>query len=51
MASAPGVYHVHATAAWFLYTLWPFSRLARAWSLPRQYLGQPYVLYRSRHAR
>jgi nitrate reductase gamma subunit len=51
MASAPLVYQVHATAAWFLYALWPFSRLVHAWSLPWQYLGRPYVLYRSRYAR
>ena len=50
MASAPLVYQVHAIAAWFLYALWPFSRLVHAWSLPVQYLGRPYILYRSRYA-
>jgi nitrate reductase gamma subunit len=50
MAAAPLIYQVHATAAWFLYALWPFSRLVHVWSLPIQYLGRPYVLYRRRFA-
>ncbi len=51
MEAAPFVYKVHATAAWLLYLLWPFSRLVHAWSYPIQYLGRPYVLYRRRYAR
>ena len=50
MASAPLIYQVHATTAWLLLALWPFSRLVRAWSLPLQYLGRPHILYRSRRA-
>jgi nitrate reductase gamma subunit len=50
MASAPLIYQVHAISAWFLYALWPFSRLVHAWSLPVQYLGRPYILYRNRYA-
>jgi nitrate reductase gamma subunit len=48
MASAPVVYQLHAAAAWLLFALWPFSRLVHAWSLPFQYLGRPYLLYRAR---
>jgi nitrate reductase gamma subunit len=50
MVSAPLIYQVHATAAWLLYALWPFSRLVHAWSLPFQHLGRPWILYRSRYA-
>ncbi len=50
MASAPLIYQVHTISAWLLYALWPFSRLVHAWSLPWQYLGRPYILYRSRYA-
>ncbi len=50
MATAPLVYQLHATSAWLLFALWPFSRLVHAWSLPFQYLGRPYILYRSRYA-
>jgi nitrate reductase gamma subunit len=51
MAAAPLLYQLHATAAWLLYALWPFSRLVHAWSIPFQYLGRPYILYRRRYAR
>ncbi|HYW25302.1 MAG TPA: respiratory nitrate reductase subunit gamma, partial [Terriglobales bacterium] len=50
MVSAPLLYQVHAASAWLLYALWPFSRLVHVWSLPLQYLGRPYILYRSRYA-
>jgi respiratory nitrate reductase gamma subunit len=48
MAGAPIVYQLHAALAWALYAIWPFSRLVHAWSIPFQYLGRPYVLYRRR---
>ncbi len=50
MATAPLVYQLHTAIPWALYALWPFSRLVHVWSLPLQYLGRPYVLYRSRLA-
>ncbi|MGH3050741.1 MAG: respiratory nitrate reductase subunit gamma [Gaiellaceae bacterium] len=49
MSSAPVVYQLHAAIPWVLYALWPFSRLVHAWSIPFQYLGRPYVLYRRRY--
>jgi nitrate reductase gamma subunit len=51
MSSAPLVYQLHSAAAWLLFALWPFSRLVHAWSLPWQYVGRPYILYRRRYAR
>lgn len=50
MAAAPFVYQLHAALAWVLFALWPFSRLVHAWSIPFQYLGRPYILYRRRFA-
>jgi nitrate reductase gamma subunit len=50
ISSAPVIYQVHATAAWILYGVWPFSRLVHAWSFPIWYLWRPYVVYRSRRA-
>ena len=50
MIGAPLVYQLHAITAWLLFALWPFSRLVHAWSLPFQYLGRPYVLYRNRYS-
>lgn len=50
MATAPVVYQLHAATSWLLFAVWPFSRLVHAWSLPLQYLGRPYILYRRRFA-
>ena len=49
MADAPVAYQVHAALPWLLYAVWPFSRLVHVWSIPLQYLGRPYILYRSRY--
>lgn len=48
MRGVDASYQVHAVLAWGLYMLWPFSRLVHAWSVPVQYLGRPWILYRSR---
>ena len=44
------VYQVHAIVAWAFWALFPFSRLVHAWSIPLQYLGRPWILYRRRYA-
>ena len=49
MSSAPFVYQLHAVSAWAIIALWPFSRLVHAWSIPLQYIGRPYILYRRRY--
>ena len=43
------IFQIHAISAWPLYALWPFTRLVHAWSIPFQYLGRPYILYRRRY--
>ena len=43
------VYQIHAIVAWGFWALFPFSRLVHAWSIPLQYLGRPYILYRKRY--
>jgi nitrate reductase gamma subunit len=48
--NAPIIYQVHASAAWLIWAVWPFSRLVHAWSAPLWYLWRPYVVYRSRRA-
>jgi nitrate reductase gamma subunit len=45
------VYQIHAIVAWAFWAVFPFSRLVHAWSIPLQYLGRPYILYRRRYAR
>jgi respiratory nitrate reductase gamma subunit len=44
------LYQVHAVVAWAFWALIPFSRLVHMWSIPLQYLGRPYILYRRRFA-
>ena len=51
MADAPVGYQIHAALPWLLYAVWPFSRLVHVWSIPFQYIGRPYILYRSRYSR
>jgi nitrate reductase gamma subunit len=51
MAGVPLIYQVHVLAAWAILALWPFSRLVHAWSIPVQYIGRPYILYRRRYAK
>ncbi|HWS57356.1 MAG TPA: respiratory nitrate reductase subunit gamma [Actinotalea sp.] len=48
MAQAPLSFQLHALAAFFLFALWPFTRLVHVFSVPIWYLGRPYVVYRSR---
>lgn len=45
---APFVYQLHAIIAWGFWATFPFSRLVHAWSVPLQYIGRPYILYRRR---
>jgi nitrate reductase gamma subunit len=42
------IYQLHAILAWAFWGIFPFSRLVHAWSIPLQYLGRPYILYRRR---
>jgi nitrate reductase gamma subunit len=43
------LYQIHAIIAWAFWAIFPFSRLVHAFSIPLQYLGRPYILYRRRH--
>jgi nitrate reductase gamma subunit len=45
---APTVYQLHAIIAWVFWAAFPFTRLVHAWSIPIQYIGRPYILYRRR---
>lgn len=47
---APLMYQLHAIVAWGFWALFPFTRLVHAWSIPFQYAGRPYILYRRRYA-
>jgi nitrate reductase gamma subunit len=45
------IFQIHVVGVWFLYMLWPFSRLVHAFSVPVGYLGRSPILYRSRSNR
>jgi nitrate reductase gamma subunit len=47
--TAPLVYQLHAIIAWLFWAAFPFTRLVHAWSIPLQYVGRPYILYRRRY--
>jgi nitrate reductase gamma subunit len=49
ISGAPIVYQLHAIIAWLFWASYPFSRLVHAWSVPLQYIGRPYILYRRRY--
>jgi nitrate reductase gamma subunit len=51
MAGAPIGFKVHALSAFFLFALWPFTRLVHVFSIPLGYVFRPYVVYRSRDDR
>ena len=49
VSGAPLVYQLHAIIAWLFWGSFAFSRLVHAWSIPVQYIGRPYILYRRRY--
>lgn len=50
ISAAPLLYQIHATTAWLIWAVWPFSRLVHAWSFPLWYLWRPFIVYRRRRA-
>jgi len=44
------IFQFHVSAAWFLYALWPFSRLVHAWSIPVDWFRRSPIPYRGRVA-
>jgi nitrate reductase gamma subunit len=52
LMTAPGevtwVFQVHVIGVWFLYMLWPFSRLVHAFSVPVGYFKRSPIVYRPR---
>jgi nitrate reductase gamma subunit len=40
------IFQLHVVSVWFLYALWPFSRLVHAWSIPVDYLRRSPIPYR-----
>ena len=45
------IFQIHVVGVWFLYALWPFSRLVHVWSIPVDFLRRSPIPYRSRAPR
>lgn len=45
------IFQIHVTMVWFLYALWPFSRLVHAFSAPIAYPLRSPIVYRARNSR
>jgi nitrate reductase gamma subunit len=45
------IFQIHVVSVWFLYALWPFSRLVHAFSIPVDYLRRSPIPYRGRTPR
>lgn len=46
MAGVPIAFKLHMLSGFLIFALWPFTRLVHAWSVPVNYVGRSYILYR-----
>ncbi|GIO32056.1 MULTISPECIES: respiratory nitrate reductase subunit gamma [Paenibacillus] len=46
MRDVPLSFQIHILAGFCIFALWPFTRLVHVWSVPLNYLGRRYILYR-----
>ncbi|MGC0271377.1 respiratory nitrate reductase subunit gamma [Pseudactinotalea sp. Z1739] len=51
MTGAPWSFQAHSLTAFFLFAIWPFTRLVHVFSAPLGYAVRPYIVYRSRDER
>lgn len=51
MEEVPLGFKIHVLMAFLLFGLWPFTRLVHVFSIPLEYLGRSFILYRSRGRR
>ncbi|WP_136603626.1 respiratory nitrate reductase subunit gamma [Paenibacillus dokdonensis] len=46
MENVPLSFKIHMLAGFGIFALWPFTRLVHVWSVPLNYAGRRYILYR-----
>lgn len=46
MASVPLSFKLHVLSGFLILAMWPFTRLVHAWSVPLNYVGRSYIIYR-----
>ena len=46
MLNVPISFKIHVVTGFLIFALWPFTRLVHVWSVPLNYVGRSYILYR-----
>lgn len=46
MQSVPLAFKLHVLSGFFIFGMWPFTRLVHVWSVPLNYVGRSYIIYR-----
>ena len=46
MGAAPLTFKMHVLTGFLIFAFWPFTRLVHVWSVPLNYVGRSYILYR-----
>ncbi|GAB3066190.1 respiratory nitrate reductase subunit gamma [Salinicoccus sesuvii] len=46
MTDVPLSFKIHVITGFLIFALWPATRLVHAWSLPFNYIGRSYIIYR-----
>ncbi|MHA6528764.1 respiratory nitrate reductase subunit gamma [Paenibacillus sp. BAC0078] len=46
MEGVPFSFKVHILSGFAIFAFWPFTRLVHVWSVPLNYVGRSYILYR-----
>lgn len=46
MHQVPISFKIHVLAGFAIFAFWPFTRLVHVWSVPLNYIGRSYILYR-----
>lgn len=50
MAGVPLAFKLHVLTGFLIFAMWPFTRLVHVWSVPLNYVGRSYILYRKHQA-
>jgi nitrate reductase gamma subunit len=46
MSFAPITFKIHVLTGFLIFAFWPFTRLVHVWSVPLNYVGRSYIIYR-----
>ncbi|MBB4823005.1 nitrate reductase gamma subunit [Sporosarcina luteola] len=46
MSAVPLAFKLHIITGFLIFAMWPFTRLVHVWSVPLNYVGRSYILYR-----